>query len=197
MVNRDQSMNQDHEDSSDADAPVIVLNDEHGRSLPCFVERSVDIDGVDYVLLLPVDTPVEIFAWEADEDDEDEEILVDIEEEDIDQVFQTARAVLAEQDLSLSRTAFTLTVSGEIPEPDEDDLITLDLTGEDSDLSFEQLQLLANFFYEEQEYAIYTPLDPLLFFARLSSEGEPELLSPDEFHEVRSQLEQELFDDMD
>jgi hypothetical protein len=33
-----------------------------------------------------------------------------------------------------------------------------------AELEPEQLQLLASFYYEEQEYTIYTPLDPLLFF---------------------------------
>jgi Protein of unknown function (DUF1292) len=97
--------------------PTVNLKDEDGRSLPCHIENSMKIRGEEYVLLLPVDAPIEIFAWADDEEAEDEEgeMLIDIDEEELDDVFATARAVLAEQDLILNRTALTLTASGEIP----------------------------------------------------------------------------------
>lgn len=190
-------MTKGSDNPSEDSTSIVVLKEENGRSLPCFVERSITVDGVDYVLLLPVDSPVEIFAWEPDEESEDEEVLVDIDEDTIEEVFSTAKAVLAEQDLSLSRTALTLTVAGDLPEPDEEDVITLDLAEDADGLSSEQLQLLANFYHDEQEYAIYTPLDPLLFFARLNETGEPELLSPEEFESVRPQLENHLFDEIE
>jgi Protein of unknown function (DUF3727)/Protein of unknown function (DUF1292) len=182
----------------EADLPTVTLKDEAGRSLLCYVEKSLEVEGKDYVLLLPVDSPIEIFAWEPDEEDDEEETLVDVEEEELDEIFSTARAVLAEQDLTLNRTALTLTASGDIPLATEEDIITLDL-GEDegADMDSEQFQLLANFYHEEQEYAVCTPLDPLLFFARLTPEGQPELLSPEEFQAVRSQLEDQLFDEME
>jgi hypothetical protein len=187
-----------NEEDLEMDAPTLTLTDEAGRSLLCYVEHSLEVEGEEYVLLLPVDAPIEIFAWEPDEEDEEEETLVDIEDEEIDEVFSTARAVLAEQDLALARTALTLTASGEIPAPAEEDIITLDLGDDDTaNMESEQFQLLANFYYEEQEYAICTPLDPLLFFARMNGEGEPELLSPEEFQAVRSQLEDQLFDDIE
>jgi hypothetical protein len=112
--------------------------------------------------------------------------------------------VLAEQDLILNRTALTLTASGDIPDVEEDDIIALDIEDPEGKFSMEQFQQLASFFYEEQEYVICTPLDPLLFFARLNAQGEPELLSPeefqglielDEFKALQSQLEND--DDFD
>jgi hypothetical protein len=166
--------------------PTVNLKDEDGRSLPCHIENSMKIRGEEYVLLLPVDAPIEIFAWADDEEAEDEEgeMLIDIDEEELDDVFATARAVLAEQDLILNRTALTLTASGEIPEVEEDDIIALDIEEPDGKFNMEQFQQLAAFFYEEQEYVICTPLDPLLFFARVSASGEPELLSPEEFQSL-------------
>ncbi|NJL57989.1 DUF3727 domain-containing protein, partial [bacterium] len=74
---------------------------------------------------------------------------------------------------------------------------SLDIGEDEANLDSEQFQLLANFYYEEQEYAVCTPLDPLLFFARMNSEGNPELLSPEEFQMMRSQLEDQLFDDLE
>jgi hypothetical protein len=182
-----------YEDDLDTDAPTVSLSDDEGRSLLCYVERSLEIDDGEYLLLLPVDTPIEIFAWELDESGDDE-ILVDIEEEEIEEIFSTARAVLAELDLTLNRTALTLTVSGDIPEADDEEIITLDIGEPDSES--EEFQLLANFYHEEQEYAIYTPLDPLLLFARVTPQGEPELLSPEEFQAIRMQLEDQIFDDL-
>ena len=193
--------NMDEEDpgmeADDDTLSTVTLSDEDGRSLLCYVENSMDVEGEEYLLLRPVDSPIEIFAWEADEADEDEETLVDIEDEEIDEVFSTARAVLAEQDLTLNRAALTLTVTGDLPEPTEEDTITLDLGEDEALVGSEEFQLLANFFYEEQEYAICTPLEPILFFARMNGEGQPELLSPEEFQAVRSQLEDQLFSELE
>jgi Protein of unknown function (DUF3727)/Protein of unknown function (DUF1292) len=185
------------DDDMAGDAATVQLFDETGRSLLCYIERTLEVEDREYLLLMPVDSPIEVFAWEADEDDEDEESLVDIEEEEIDEIFDTARAVLAEHDLTLNRTALTLTASGDLPEAPEEDIITLDISDDDENFSSEDFQLLANFYHEEQEYAICTPLEPLLFFARVNSGGKPELLSPEEFQMVRSQLEDQLFDELD
>jgi hypothetical protein len=190
-------MNKPTDNQVEGELPIVVLTEDDGRSLPCFVERSVDVDDVSYVLLLPVDTPVEILAWEPDEEDDDGEVLVDIDSDTVQDIFSTAKAVLAEQNLILSNTALTLTVSGEIPEPEDDDVITLEIGDEPSEMDSEELQLLASFFHEEQEYAVYTPLDPLLFFARMDEDGTPSILTPEEFNLVRAHLENHLFDDMD
>lgn len=178
-------------------ASTVSLIDEDGRSLTCYVERSMEVDGSEYLLLMPVDVPINIFAWDVDDEDEEEETLFDIEDDEVDDVFDTAKAVLAEQDMILQRTALTLTATGEVPEPGEDDVITLDVGEEDEEITQEQFQLLANFFYEEQEYAICTPFEPLLFFARMNGDGRPELLSPEEFQLVRSELEDQLFDELE
>lgn len=188
------------------DTPTVNLVDEDGRSLLCYVERSLKIEGKEYVLLLPVDTPIEILAWTEDEDSEEEEMLVDIDDEELDDVFPTARAVLAEQDLILHRTALILTASGELPEVEEDDLITLDIEEETGQVNHEQFQELASFFYEEQEYVVCTPLDALPFFARLNLSGQPELLSAEElqalllvpeFKELLAELERDAQDSDD
>lgn len=165
---------------------TMILKDEDGRSILCQVENTLKVQGKEYALLLPIDTPIEIFAWAEDEEDADEEgeMLVDIDDEELEDVFATARAVLAEQDLILNRTALTLTASGEIPEVEEDDIIALDIEDPEGKFNMEQFQQLAAFFYEEQEYVVCTPLDPLLFFAKVNAQGEPELLSPEEFQEL-------------
>lgn len=182
------------EESINPNLDTVVVTDDAGRTIDCYLERSMEIDGIQYALLLPVDLPIEIFAWEEEEDGE--ESLVDLEDDEVDVVFLTARAVLAEHDMELTQTALTLTAKGNAPVPAEDDIVTLDLSDESGDLDAEDFQLLTNFFHEEQEYSIYTPLNPLLIFVRLEREGKPVLLEPEEFERIRPQLEDQLFDQL-
>jgi hypothetical protein len=175
----------------------VTLTDEAGRSLNCYIEHSLEVEGSEYLLLLPVDSPVEIVVW----DEEEEEDLADAtlleDDAEIDSIFSDAQAVLAEQNLTLKRTAYTLTVAGELPPVDEDEILTVEVEEDDAELEPEQFQLLASFYHEEQEYGIYTPLDPLLFFAQRNKDGKPELLSPEEFKKVQPLLEELLFDELD
>ncbi|MEM8504306.1 MAG: DUF3727 domain-containing protein [Cyanobacteria bacterium P01_D01_bin.1] len=183
-----------------AEYPVISLKDEDGRQLACYVEKSIDIDGTEFLLLLPVNLPIEIFVWEPDdeiEDDEAAEILVDVEEEAIDDLFPSARAVLAELDLILERSAHTLTAAGDLPEADEDDCFSLEISEGDTRSVTEEFQMLATFFHEDAQYTLCTPLDPLLFFAQRDSDGSIELVDPEDFQKMRSQLEDKLFDVLD
>lgn len=169
---------------------ILNLNDETGKTLPCQVEITLEVDGEDYLLLKPVDHAVYIFAWGEGEDEEDE-LLLDIEEDELDRIFSIAQAVLSEQNLKLQRTAYTLTASGELPELDEDEIFTIDAEEEDAS---EEFQELAHFFFEEQEYSVFTSLDPLMFFAKLDSNGNPEMLSPEEIQRIQPYVEEHLID---
>jgi Protein of unknown function (DUF3727)/Protein of unknown function (DUF1292) len=182
-------------ENENQNAGSITLTDDKGRTLDCYVEHSLSVDEQEYVLLLPVDSPVEIFAWQG-EGEEEEAVLVE-DDDTIDEIFATAQAVLAEHNLFLKNTAYALTVAGELPEADESELFTLEIEDEENSLEPEQLQLLAYFYHEEQEYAIYTPLDPLLFFARTLPSGKPQLLSPEEFRKVQPLLEEQLFNEVE
>ncbi|NEQ68132.1 MAG: DUF3727 domain-containing protein [Symploca sp. SIO2D2] len=176
----------------------VTLTDEAGRSLPCTIEHSLEVEGSEYLLLMPVDLPIQIVAWDEDEDDEDsaEATLLDNDEE-IDFLFPDARAVLAEHNLTLKHTAYTLTAAGELPDLDQEEILAIELEDEDGELEPDEFQLLASFYYEEQEYGIYTPIEPLLFLAQRNHTGELELLSPEEFHKVQPLLEDLLFDGLE
>jgi len=179
-----------------SDAVSVTLTDEFGRSLTCNIEYSMDLEGQEYALLLPIDSPVEIFTWNGDEADE---AAIPVEDEtEIDKIFDTARVVLQEQNLTLQRTAVTLTVIGELPDFPEEDLEPDADPDEESD--FEELMWLTSFYHEEQEYAIYTPLDPFFILARMNDDGKPELLSEEEFQRLEPMLpmlEDQFFDDLD
>lgn len=183
------------------EGPTITLTDETGRALLCYVELSVEVEGQEYALVNPVDYPVDIFAWVETDDDQEEEVLMPVEDTELNEIFSTAQAVLSEQNLKLKRTGLSLTVEGDLPEVDEDDVLVLEVEESGDGKEQEEYQLLATFFNEEQEYAIYTPIDPVLFVVRLNEGKPPQLLSPEEFQAIESKLqpyfEEHLFEEME
>lgn len=155
------------------------------------------LDDQPYGLLQPVDAPAVIFSWE-----DDGEEPVPVEDEDaIKTIFPTAKAVLEEQNLTLLATAITLTVEGDLPDVEDDDGDdSAELNGadrhhvdeeEDLDEEAEEFQLLAIFYHQQQEYGVYTPLDPFLIVARLDND-EPQLISPEEYERIEPLLEAAL-----
>ncbi|MEB3295756.1 MAG: DUF3727 domain-containing protein [Synechococcales bacterium] len=175
------------------DAPTVTLTDEMGLTLDCYVEHTLEVDGRSYALLLPVDSTIEIVSWQEDGDEDEEAVLVE-DPAEIDLIFPTAKAVLAEQNLVLKRTAVVLTVEGELPDLEDEEYGESDY---DEDEDQEELQLLANFFHDKQEYAVYAHLDPYFILTRLDDNGKPHLLSQDELKRLEPMLpmiEDQLFD---
>jgi len=169
------------------DLPTVLVTDDVGRALSCYVEHSLQLKEGSYAVLLPVDTPVCFFAW-LNEDDEEPVLIED--EVEIGAIYPLAKAVLEEQNLTLHWSAFTLTVSGDVPEVEEED----DYGYEPEDAngtSHEAFQLLAEFFHEDQEYAVCAPLDPFLILARME-QGQPQILEPEELERIQPILEEYL-----
>ncbi|MGB5632287.1 MAG: DUF3727 domain-containing protein [Waterburya sp.] len=161
------------------DEETLTIVDEDGRSLPCYIEQSIEVDNMTYLLLVPVDIPVIVMSINQDSDEELEAAILD-DDQAIAQIFDNAKAVLAEQNLYLHHTAYTLTATGELPPIEEEQILTLDNGDGENDLEEEELQSLCYFFHADQKYGIYTPLTPLLFFARYDGENRLELVSPDQ-----------------
>jgi hypothetical protein len=173
---------------------LVTLTDEVGRKLSCYIERELELDAEIYLLLLPVDAPIEIFAWNEDEDIAE---LVPIEEdEEINEIFADAHAVLSEQNLTLKRTAFTLSAEGELPPLDPTEVVAIELDEEDENLTPEEFQILARFYNEEQEYVLCTPVDPLLFFGKYDQDDHISLLSAEEAQQLQPLLEDMLLDEI-
>lgn len=171
---------------SSGDVPTVLVRDSHGRQLLCFLEQLIPLDGRDYGLLTPVDTPVCLVRIAASEDDEDEVI----EELDAaEAILSVADVVLQEHDLTLVRSAVTLTVSGELEEPDQD-AIDEELD-QDDDEETDLYEMLIQFRAEDQEYGLYIPLDPFFVVARLEG-GEAVLVEGEEFERVQPRIEAEL-----
>jgi hypothetical protein len=168
---------------SSSDVPTVLVRDSGGRQLLCFLEQLIPLDGHDYALLTPVDTPVCLFRLD---DDEDPELIDTIDATE--PILSVADVVLQEHDLTLVRSAVTLTVNGELDEPEPDEL-----DDEDGDLDddSETYELLVSFLVNEQEYGLYIPLDPFFVVARMEG-GEAVLVEGEEFERVQPRIEAEL-----
>jgi hypothetical protein len=164
------------------EVPTVLVKDSGGLDLLCFLEQLIPLDGEDYALLTPVDTPVCLFRLKDGQDPELIDAIADSEP-----ILSVADVVLQEHDLTLVRSAVTLTVSGELDEPDPDDL---DDEGEDDDDS-ETYELLVSFLVEEQEYGLYIPLDPFFVVARMV-DGAAELVEGEAFDRIQPRIEAEL-----
>ena len=111
-----ESMGESTSLSGSGDVPTIVVRDGKGKELLCFLEQLIPLDGHDYALLTPVDTPVSLFRLS---DDEEPELLEGLDASE--PILSTAEVVLQEHELTLVRSAVTLTVSGELEEPDPEE----------------------------------------------------------------------------
>ena len=182
--------------------PTLVVQDSQGRQLLCFLEQLIPLGGRDYALLTPVDTPVTLVRLPASEDEQPEEID-DLQERE--PILQVAESVLQEHNLTLVRSAATLTVTGDFEEPgleDDDDEAEEIEEGEeidDEDLEdgdeeegdlFESL-LDRPFYVGEEQYDLFIPLDPFFVVAVLDGR-QARLVEGEEFDRIQPQLVAEL-----
>jgi len=123
------------------EADIITLWDEQGRSLDCYIENAYETDDLTYMLLVPVDTPVMILAWDEESEEEESDAFLIEDSEEIERIFADAKAVLAELDLLLKSTAHTLTVSGELPPLEEDNVLSLEIDSDEPSSSSEPEEL--------------------------------------------------------
>ena len=168
-----------------SDHPTLLVRDREGNDLLCFLEHLIPLEGQDYALLSPVDTPVSLFRL-----NDDAEPVPITEVASSEPILSVADVVLQEHDLLLVRSAITLTVSGELDEPDQDELDELE-EDDDVDEDAETFELLVSFLVEAEEYGLYIPLDPFLVLVRMV-DGQAVLLSDDELDRVQPLIEAEL-----
>ena len=173
---------EDSKNRENHDAPTLLLKDSSNDELFCYLEQIVKVEGTEYALLTPVDTPVTLFKI----NEKDEPILIEKIEKN-EKILQNADAVLQEHDLSLVRSAVTLTVSGELEEPIYDDLEEDEANKDES----ETYELLVNFNVLNDEYGLYVPLDPFFIVAKIVENGAI-LVEDEEFDRVQPLIESEL-----
>ncbi|MFM1799818.1 MAG: hypothetical protein RLZZ117_2096 [Cyanobacteriota bacterium] len=169
------------------DVPTVLVKDHAGREILCFLEHLIPLDGKDYALLTPVDTPVCLVRI-AEGDEEKDEVIESLE--GAEPILSVADVVLQEHDLTLVRSAVTLTVSGELEEPDAEDLEEVMEEGEEDEES-DLYELLIAFRANDQEYGLYIPLDPFFVVARIEG-SEAVVVEGEEFERVQPRIEAEL-----
>ena len=175
-------------DGDSAAVATVMAGDAAGRTLHCFVERSIRIQGQDYGLLSPVDTPAHLCRWPADPA-ADPEWMADPHQHP--RVLDELDTALQEQELCLVRSAGVLTVAGELNStdgevgPDGED-------GEDGDS--ETYVLLASVCHGGTEFGLYGSLDPCFLLARLGP-GAAELLAPEALARLQPLVEEALLAD--
>ena len=163
------------------EVPTLLVKDSQGSDLLCFLEQVVPLEGNEYALLTPVDTPVSLFQLI---DDQDPKLIETIKKNE--PILEVADVVLQEHDLRLVRSAITLTVSGELDEPEPEEI-----EEEDIDEESETYELLVNFRVEDKEYGLYIPLDPFFIVGKLDG-GEVQIIEGEEFDRIQSGIEAEL-----
>ena len=163
------------------EVPTLLVKDSQGSDLLCFLEQIVPLEGNEYALLTPVDTPVSLFQLI---DDQDPKLIETIERNE--PILEVADVVLQEHDLRLVRSAITLTVSGELEEPEPEEIEEGDIDDES-----ETYELLVNFRVDDNEYGLYIPLDPFFIVGQLK-DGEVKIVEGEEFDRIQSGIEAEL-----
>ncbi len=163
------------------EVPTLLVKDSQGSDLLCFLEQVVPLEGNEYALLTPVDTPVSLFQLI---DDQDPKLIDTIEKNE--PILEVADVVLQEHDLRLVRSAITLTVSGELDEPEPEEI-----EEEDIDEESETYELLVNFRVDSNEYGLYIPLDPFFIVGKLEN-GEVKLIEGEQLDRIQSGIEAEL-----
>ena len=163
------------------EVPTLLVKDSQGSDLLCFLEQVVPLEGNEYALLTPVDTPVSLFQLI---DDQDPKLIETIEKNE--KILEVADVVLQEHDLRLIRSAITLTVSGELDEPEPEEI-----EEEDIDEESETYELLVNFRVDSNEYGLYIPLDPFFIVGKLE-DGEVKLVEGEQLDRIQSGIEAEL-----
>jgi len=165
----------------------FTATDDKGRKIECVLEHTIPVDGVDYMLLTPNDTPVVLVR--VGEGDGDDELLGNWEGRE--DVLAAADVCLAEHDLTLVRSAVTLTVAGKLLPVEEEDVedieIEDDTTGETN-----LFELLIPFLCDGQEYGLYVPLDPFFVVARVTGDNEGVVVVDAEFERIQPIIEAEL-----
>ena len=163
------------------EVPTLLVKDSQGSDLLCFLEQVVPLEGNEYALLTPVDTPVSLFQLI---DDQDPKLIETIEKNE--PILEVADVVLQEHDLRLVRSAITLTVSGELDEPEPEEI-----EEEDIDEESETYELLVNFRVDSNEYGLYIPLDPFFIVGKLE-DGEVKIVEGEQLDRIQSGIEAEL-----
>eukprot|EP00290_Baffinella_frigidus_P019553 CAMPEP_0180219252 /NCGR_PEP_ID=MMETSP0987-20121128/18323_1 /TAXON_ID=697907 /ORGANISM="non described non described, Strain CCMP2293" /LENGTH=296 /DNA_ID=CAMNT_0022179751 /DNA_START=65 /DNA_END=955 /DNA_ORIENTATION=+ len=186
---------------------IVVTDPISGKSIECYIDQDIEVDGKQYVLVYPCDTPVVLAYFDGGEQD-----LMPVPEDEVDKLFAAAYKACAEQELELINSAVVLTLQGDIEDLDEDadasgsaagrrmrvawDEDAFGEAGEDEEF----VKVITSFKDGGMEYLVTEPLEPVLIIAKPSTKeakaGDArehyECLPEDEVERVMPKVEQIL-----
>jgi len=177
------------DEDEDSEEEVVVTDQETGKTIECYIDQDVTIDGKPYYIVYPCDTPV-VIAYVDKEGDEEE--LIPVPEEDIPRVFAGAYKACADMDTELVDSAVVLTLQGYEDENEDDD--DLGEAGDDEEF----VRVITSYDENGVEYLITEPLEPVLIITKpdKSTEGSGRqsltCLPEDELLSVMPQVEKLL-----
>ncbi|KAI5083116.1 hypothetical protein GOP47_0002859 [Adiantum capillus-veneris] len=152
--------------------------------LDCLIRRVFSSsDGRQCFLLCPLDTPLQILKID------DGEVLKEVSDEELEDIFPSASFELAKQRLHLVRSGFCLTLRGGFCFTDEDVMDLSTVYGESGDTTLNEGVEVANFVLNDYQYLIFTPLDPLMFVAYKDEETGELLIAEDDLLEDEAVLD--------
>lgn len=148
------------EDELEDEPPEVVVRDtETDKTIECYVDQEINVDGKTYSLVYPCDRPV-VIAY-VDKEGEDEE-LVPLPDDDLDKIFPAAYKACAAEDVELVNSAVVLTLQGDLPDEDEDEDVDYGDVEDDQEL----VRVFTSFTDAGVEYVITEPLDPVLIVVK-------------------------------
>lgn len=151
--------------------------------LDCLIRRVFSSsDGRQCFLLCPLDTPVQILRID------DRDVLKEISDEELEDVFPTASYELAKRRLHLIQSGYCLTLRGGFCFSD-DEVIDLDTVYGEGDRSLNEGVEVASFIWNDSEYLIFTPFDPLMFVSYKDNKTGELLIADDDLLEDEAVLD--------
>jgi len=143
----------------DEQQEVVVHDLESGKSVECYVDQRLTLDGNDYALVYPCDRPVVLAFVDGDGDAEE---MAPVPEGDIERVFPAAYRACAEQEVELVNSAVVLTLQGDLEDDLDAELEEYGEAGEDE----EYVKVITSFTDAGIEYLVTEPLEPVLIVAK-------------------------------
>jgi hypothetical protein len=166
---------------------TFAATDDKGRKIECVLEHAIPIDGVNYALLTPNDTPVVLVR--IGEGGGDDKLIENWE--NAEDVLAAADQRLAEYGLILVRSAVTLTVAGPLLPVEGENVEGIEIE-DDTEGGTDLFELLISFRCDGSLHGLYIPLDPFFVVARMTSDNEGLVVTGDEFNRVQPIIEAEL-----
>ena len=175
------------DDEDDDEMNVTLYDHATQRSIECSYKDTVEIDDVTYYLCYP-ESDVVFFATY----NERQELVAIEDQKMIDDIFPTAYAVLAEEDITLINSAYVLTIEemldGDDEDSEDDDEEDEGEEGEPC-TQWDQVNVLAQFKHEGNSVLAVKPLDVTLLIAKDTEDGIA-VLSQEELKRVTPALEE-------